>query len=239
MTKADVLKQFEALRGIGKAKAELLYEHGYTSMEKLQKASVDDLAAIKGFTRKVAEDLHKQVGGKKEPAKKPAKKEAAKEAETEEKKEPATGKPDVTIVEPGEKTYSAKRKPTLSKDQQRKLVIRRQIKDRTPHFLRDEGFRYKKLAKTWRRPTGYTSKLRINLKYRPSKVRIGFGSPRDVRGLHASGFREVPVHTVKDLEGIDPKTQAARIGSTVGTRKRLAIAKRADELQIRILNLKR
>jgi len=117
-------------------------------------------------------------------------------------------------------------------------VIRRQIKKRTPHFLRDEGFRYKRIPKNWRRPTGYTSKLRINLKYRPSKVRVGFRAPKMVRGLHASGFEEVMIHTVKELETIDPKKQAVRIGGTVGTKKRLDIVKRADELDIRVLNMK-
>lgn len=79
----------------------------------------------------------------------------------------------------------------------------------------------------------------MNLGYRPSKVRVGFSGPADVRGRHASGFVEIPVNTVKDLDAINPKTQAARIGSTVGTKKRLLIAKKADELHIRLLNFKR
>ncbi|MCX6671069.1 MAG: 50S ribosomal protein L32e, partial [Euryarchaeota archaeon] len=93
--------------------------------------------------------------------------------------------------------------------------------------------------KNWRRPTGYTSKLRINLKYRPSKVRVGFRAPKIVRGLHPSGFEEVMIHTVKELETIDPKKQAVRIGGTVGTKKRLDIAKRAGELDIRVLNMRK
>jgi large subunit ribosomal protein L32e len=46
------------------------------------------------------------------------------------------------------------------------------------------------------------------------------------------------VHTVKELETIDPKKQAVRIGGTVGTKKRMVIAKRADELAIRVLNMR-
>jgi len=45
------------------------------------------------------------------------------------------------------------------------------------------------------------------------------------------------IHTVKELERIDPKKQAVRIGGTVGTKKRLGIAKRAEELSIRVLNM--
>jgi large subunit ribosomal protein L32e len=77
----------------------------------------------------------------------------------------------------------------------------------------------------------------MNLKYRPSKVRVGFRGPKDVRGLHSSGFKEVLVYNVNDLENVDPKTQAARIGSSVGTKKRLDIEKKAEELDVRILNL--
>jgi large subunit ribosomal protein L32e len=79
--------------------------------------------------------------------------------------------------------------------------------------------------------------MRRNFKYRPSKVRVGFGGPREIRGLHSSGFKEILVFNIKDLEGVDPKTQAARIGASVGTKKRLDIEKKAEELDIRILNM--
>ena len=74
------------------------------------------------------------------------------------------------------------------------------------------------------------------MKYRSSKVRVGFRGPRNVRGLHPSGFEEILVYNVKDIESVNPKTQAARIGRTVGTKKRFEIEKKADELDIRILN---
>ena len=67
-------------------------------------------------------------------------------------------------------------------------------------------------------------------------VDIGYRGPAAVRNLHPSGFEEVMVYNVEGLEGIDPKTQAARIGGTVGTKKRIAIEDRADELGIRVLN---
>ena len=53
---------------------------------------------------------------------------------------------------------------------------------------------------------------------------------------HPSGFEEVIIYNVDGLEGIDPKKQAVRIGGTVGTKKRIAIEDRADELGIRVLN---
>jgi large subunit ribosomal protein L32e len=67
-------------------------------------------------------------------------------------------------------------------------------------------------------------------------VRVGFRGPRETRGLHSTGFEEVMVYTVDDLDHIDPKVQAARIGSSVGTKKRVKIEKKAAELEVRILN---
>jgi large subunit ribosomal protein L32e len=232
MTKEAVLKEFEALKGVGKVKAKLLYENGFNSIEKLKKAKIKDLTKLKGITEKNAKEIISQIKEKKE---KPVKKTPEKK-DQEVQKEKKTD--DVEIVDEKEGAYKPKIKPQLNNKEKEQLAIRRQIKKRTPHFLRDEGFRYKRIPKNWRRPTGYTSKLRINLKYRPSKVRVGFRGPKIVRGLHASGFKEMIIHTVKELETIDPKKQAVRIGGTVGTKKRLEIVKRAGELDIRVLNMR-
>jgi large subunit ribosomal protein L32e len=232
MTKEAILKEFEALKGVGKVKAKLLYDNGFDSMEKLKKAKIKDLTKLRGITEKNAKEILDQIKEKKE---KPTKKVPEKK-DQEEPKDKKTD--DVEIVDEKKGAYKPKIKPQLNEKEKEQLVIRRQIKKRTPHFLRDEGFRYKRIPKNWRRPTGYTSKLRINLKYRPSKVRVGFRAPKIVRGLHASGFKEIIIHTIKELETIDPKKQAVRIGGTVGTKKRLEIAKRADELDIRVLNMR-
>jgi large subunit ribosomal protein L32e len=72
--------------------------------------------------------------------------------------------------------------------------------------------------------------------HRTNVVSIGYGSPNLAKNLHPSGFQEVLVHNVKDLDKIDPKVQAARVAHTVGMRKRVQIEDKADELEIRILN---
>lgn len=228
MTKEEVLKEFESLKGVGKVKAKLLYDNGFDSLDALKKAKVKDLTKLKGITEKNAKEILDQA---KEKTKKTVEKKDQEKLQG--KKEDA-----VEIIEQQKGAYRSKIKPRLNEKEKEQLAIRRQIKKRTPYFLRDEGFRYKRIPKNWRRPSGITSKLRINLKYRPSKVRVGFRSPTLVRGLHSSGFEEVMVHTVKELEKVDPKKQAVRIGGTVGTKKRLEIAKRADELDIRVLNMR-
>jgi large subunit ribosomal protein L32e len=81
--------------------------------------------------------------------------------------------------------------------------------------------------------------MRRHYKYRPSVVRVGFRGPKITRGLHSSGFEEVLVFNVKGLEKLNPDIQAARIGCSVGTKKRIDIEKKAKELDIRILNKRR
>jgi len=246
MTKESVIKEFTALNGVGNAKAELLYTSGFDSINKLKNATVEDLKSIKGLTEKNAKDILSQLKetGKKETTKaklKEAKKEETSDLPEEKTEKKPTKKKEETVEiveEEEEEGYKVKKKPKLSKEQKEKLQVRRQIKKRTPTFLREEWFRYKRIPRNWRRPDGITSKMRINLKYRPSKVRVGFRGPKGVRGLHPSGFEEVMVYNVAGLKNIDPEKQAARIGSTVGTKKRLEIAKKAEELEIRILNMR-
>ena len=139
-----------------------------------------------------------------------------------------------------EDVYMVKQKPVLNDDMKAALALRAAQKKRTPSFRRTEWFRYKRLSRSgWRAPHGMDNKQRRNYKYRGSLVRIGHGKVAAARFLHPSGFREVMVHNVADLEAVDPETEAARVGATVGGRKREHIYARADELGVRVLNRRR
>jgi len=116
----------------------------------------------------------------------------------------------------------------------RLLRIRAKIKRKKPRFLRQEWW-FKNNPK-WRRPKGIDSKMRLKKKGKARSPSIGWSSPKAVRGLHPSGYEEVLVHNVKELEAIDPTRQAARIAGTVGARKREAIMARAKELGVKVLN---
>ena len=136
--------------------------------------------------------------------------------------------------------HVAKQKPVLDDAIKAALELRAAQKKSTPVFQRTEWFRYKRLSRSgWRKPKGMDNKQRRNYKYRSSLVRVGHGKVAAARGLHPSGFREIMVHNPNDLEVIDPETEAARVGKTVGGRKRERIHIRADELGIRILNRRR
>ncbi len=133
--------------------------------------------------------------------------------------------------------YEVKKKPELDEETEELLEKRKKIKGRRPKFSRQEWFRYNKIDRdTWRKPKGLHSKMRHNLKYRPNVANIGYRSPKNVRGLHPSGFEDVLVHNVDDLEGLDPDTQAIRIAHGVGMKKRIDIENKADEMDLRVLN---
>ena len=64
----------------------------------------------------------------------------------------------------------------------------------------------------------------------------GYRAPKKVRGLHPSGYREVLVQNPEQLKAIERETMAVRISSRVGRRKRNEIVRKANELNIKILN---
>jgi large subunit ribosomal protein L32e len=69
-------------------------------------------------------------------------------------------------------------------------------------------------------------------------VNTGYRGPKASRGLHPSGYREVLVYSLKELKGIDPKTQAVKIAHAVGNRNRAKILTEARKKKITVLNVK-
>lgn len=116
------------------------------------------------------------------------------------------------------------------------LKLRRILKRKKPRFIRQGGKSLKRLRKKWRAPKGSQSKLRKHKKSRGFIPHPGYGSPKSVRGLHPSGFREILVYNINDLNKINPKIDACRIGKTVGKKKKLEIMKKAEEMKIKVLN---
>tara|TARA_A100001037_G_scaffold294702_1_gene312828 strand:- start:2203 stop:2835 length:633 start_codon:yes stop_codon:yes gene_type:complete len=136
--------------------------------------------------------------------------------------------------------HVAKQKPVLDDATKAALEARKAQSKSQPKFRRQEWFRYRRLSRTgWRKPKGLQSSQRLNRKYRSPMARVGYGKIAAARNLHPSGFEEVLVYRPEDLDGIDPSVQAARVGGTVGGRKRVLIHERADELGIRVLNRRR
>ena len=105
-----------------------------------------------------------------------------------------------------------------------------------PKFVRQESWRYIRLAENWRKPKGIDNKMRKQVSGVPPLVKVGYRGPKKARGLHPSGYKDKLIHNIRDLEKLDPKTDAARIGHSVGRRKRIDIVNKADALGIKVLN---
>lgn len=219
------VKTFADLTGLKDKNIEELKGLGINTVEELNAAINDDAKvkevtmALSGVGPKTVDKWKAQFAGD-ESAEKPKKAvEVVEEAEAA-----------------AEQAYVVKAKPELADETAEALAKRAVISGRRPAFKRQEWFRYSKLGESWRRPKGIHSKMKRCIKRRPPVVDIGFRGPVAARDLHPSGFEEVLIHNIDGLEAVNPKVQAVRIGGTVGTKKRLAIQARADELGIRVLN---
>jgi len=125
----------------------------------------------------------------------------------------------------------------MSDGEKRRLMrLKKRMSQKRPHFRQFEEWRLVRIKDHWRKPKGIDNKMRQKRKGWPRTVNVGYRSPKAVRHLHPSGMEEVAVFNVGDLTIVDPETQVARIGGTVGRRKRRFILKEAIELGIRILN---
>jgi large subunit ribosomal protein L32e len=116
------------------------------------------------------------------------------------------------------------------------LRARKKVSATRPKFVRQESWRYIRLAENWRKPKGVDNKMRKQVSGVPPLVKVGYRGPKKARGLHPSGYKDKLIHNIRNLEKLDPKTDAARIGHSVGRRKRIDIVNKADALGIKVLN---
>jgi large subunit ribosomal protein L32e len=116
------------------------------------------------------------------------------------------------------------------------LAARKKVARRRPKFIRQESWRYDRLAENWRKPKGKDNKMRKQKSGMPAIVKVGYRGPRAARGLHPSGYSDNLVHNTAQLATLDPKKDAARIGRTVGKKKKIEIIKKAEELGVKVLN---
>ncbi|MBU5688422.1 MAG: 50S ribosomal protein L32e [Candidatus Aenigmarchaeota archaeon] len=104
-----------------------------------------------------------------------------------------------------------------------------------PKFNR-HGAYVKRVSKSWRRPRGRDNKMRIKEKAKGKRPSVGFGAPKALRGLHPSGFKEILISNIKELERVDKVKEAIRIAAKVGKKKKTEIVAKAKELGIKVLN---
>jgi len=219
----DEFEELTDISGIGASKAEALEEAGYNTVDQVRGADQDELAEVSGIGMALAARIKADVGDL----------DVSEEVEAEiEDEEPEEEDEDVeTELQP---RGLAEKTPDLDDENARLLVQRR--REGKPQFNRQDYHKKKRVPTSWRRPRGQLSKQRRGVKGKGDKVQAGFRTPNAVRGKHPSGFEEVRVHNVDDLEGVDGDTEAVRIASKVGARKRERIEEVAEDEGIRVLN---
>jgi|TARA_B100000315_G_scaffold201480_1_gene193978 large subunit ribosomal protein L32e len=107
-------------------------------------------------------------------------------------------------------------------------------------FLRRTWSRYSKLGKgrkklqKWRRPTGRDNKMREGKKGHPKTVSIGY--KRENKLKEKNKELRIIVRNINDLKHAKKKNEI--IIGHVGKKKKIEIAKKAKEMELKIKNFK-
>jgi large subunit ribosomal protein L32e len=220
--------ELEEISGVGPSKADALREAGYETVEDVKAASQSELSAVDGVGNALAARIKADVGGLE------VDEEADAEIEDETDEEEADEADTETVETELRPRGHAEKTPELDDETARALAQKH--REGKPQFNRQDYHKKKRIPTSWRKPRGGLSKQRRRMKAKGPVVQAGFRSPTAARDLHPSGFEEVRVHNTDDLEGVDGDTQAVRIASKVGGRKRELIEDEAEEREIRVLN---
>jgi large subunit ribosomal protein L32e len=119
----------------------------------------------------------------------------------------------------------------------RLLELKKKMKKKRPSFRRVESWRYKRVKDSWRKARGIDSQTRKKTKSGVKSPNVGYRSPKKVRGLHPSGYKEVRIITMQDLNNLNKNIHAIKISSKLGSKKRLALIDYCQKRGFKILNL--
>ena len=220
----ESLQSLEDISGVGPSKADALREAGYESIDDVKAASQAELSDVDGVGNALAARIKADVGGL----------EVSEETEAEVEDDADDADDDEPVETELRPRGHADKTPTLDDETARALAQKH--REGKPAFRRQKYHAKKRVPESYRKPRGNLSKQRRGIKGKGDMVEAGFRSPTAARGLHPSGFEEVRVHNVDDLSGVDGDSQAVRIASKVGARKRERIEEVAEAEEIRVLN---
>ncbi len=118
----------------------------------------------------------------------------------------------------------------------RLLRVRKKLNSKRPKFLRSETWKHKSFKNDpkWRKPRGKDNKMRMKRSGKQPLVSVGYRGPKEVRGTHASGLREIMIANPAQIEGLE--NVIIRINATVGNKKKIEIVKKAVESNLKIAN---
>jgi len=130
------------------------------------------------------------------------------------------------------------RDEALARIRERRRLQRRIAGKKKPEFRRYLSWRFWKFERReyWRKPKGNDSKMRLQIKGYPPIVKVGYRTPKEIRGLHPSGLEPVRVANPAELEKLNPEKHLIVIASSVGLKKRLLILEAARQRGFRVAN---
>lgn len=124
----------------------------------------------------------------------------------------------------------------MDPESRRLFNVRKVQKGKKPQFKRTCSHKFKRLDDNWRRPRGSQGKQRRKYVAKGALAQVGYGSPAAVKGLHPSGYSDVLISSIAELELVDPSYEAIRIAGTIGAQKKALILAKAEEAGIKVLN---
>lgn len=122
-------------------------------------------------------------------------------------------------------------------EDKRLFELRKKMKKQRPSFHRVESWRYKRVKTSWRKARGIDSKTRRKNKSGVKSPSVGYRTPKKIRGIHPSGYEEIRVFTIKDLENLNKNKHALKISSRLGAKKRITLVETAQRKGFKVLNL--
>jgi len=117
-------------------------------------------------------------------------------------------------------------------------VKKTNLKKRAKAFVRYHSDRFMRVGTSWRKSRGIDNRQRRRYKGTAPTPKIGYGSAKATRNLLSSGHYKFRVCKEADIEMLLMHNGkfAAELASTLSSRKRAKIVKRAAELGVRVTN---
>jgi len=112
------------------------------------------------------------------------------------------------------------------------------IRKKKPKFSMQDFHKKKRLKTRWRKPRGNDSKIKFKLRGYRKGISTGYKTPGIIFGLNKDGIRGILVQSMKDLDKIKNRLEAAIISGKIGMKKKVEIIKEAKKRSIKILNIK-
>ena len=118
------------------------------------------------------------------------------------------------------------------------IVPKAIFKKRTKKFTRHCSEKWPGLPTSWRKPRGIDSPVRRRYKGHKAMPNKGYGSDRVTKYIHVDGFKHFPINTVQDLYMLvmQNRKYAGVISHTIGAKSRKAIVRKAQELDVKLIN---